>query len=54
MRNFSQEPRNVTADGSEGRPNRLGVLVLYLLILAAILALLFVSPREAARVVRLA
>jgi len=40
--------------GSAGRPNRLGVLVLGLLILAAILALLFVSPPETARVVRLA
>lgn len=50
----TQEHRNSTAVGEASRPNRLGVLVLYLLILAAILALLFVSPREAARVVRLA
>lgn len=37
-----------------GSPSRLGVALLCLLILAAILALLFVSPPEAARVVRAA
>ncbi|MDM7993444.1 MAG: hypothetical protein QUS11_09035 [Candidatus Fermentibacter sp.] len=52
MRNITQNQRNGTAVGAAGHPNRLGVLALFLLILAAILALLFMSPREAARVVR--
>lgn len=37
-----------------GRPNRLGVVILYVLLFAAVIAMLFVSPPEAARVVRLA
>lgn len=50
MQNMSVKQRDITAVGSTGRQNRPGVMVLGLLILA----LLFVSPREAAGVVRLA
>lgn len=54
MHNRPEKQCGSSPADTAARPNRLGVVILYVLLFAAVIAMLFVFPPEAVRVVRAA